>query len=197
MSSLASISLDTRILDLPNHDIPRFGPISARKLALSLTAVTPGKDINNVTVEDLLQYLPARYEDRSSMVEIRHLYHGLEASLDLTVRISGGYQVRNRRSFRQRLFKFEISAIDQQRSGRPVVVWWFISGARAQEIITYYAKRLVPGTRFVAFVTWESDAQRGTCSIRLNNPNELELVALDDEENEAETDPTLAAIHVG
>src|SRR5882724_4292439 len=197
MSNRAPLSLNTKILALPDCRIPRFGPQSARKLALALAPVSLGKDITSVSVEDLLNYLPARYEDRSSMVEIRHLYHGLEASLDLTVRISGGYQVRNRRSFRQRLYKFEISAIDQQRTGRPVVVWWFISGARAQDIITYYAKRLVPGTRFVAFGTWESDAQRGTYSLRLNNPNELELVAVDDEENEAETDPTLAAIHVG
>jgi ATP-dependent DNA helicase RecG len=162
-----------------------------------LAPVSLGKDISSASVEDLLNYLPARYEDRSSMVEIKHLYHGLEASLDLTVRISGGYQVRNRRSLRQRLYKFEISAIDQQRTGRPVVVWWFISGARAHDILAYYAKRLVPGTRFVAFGTWENDAQRGTYSLRLNNPNELELVAVDDEENEAEPDPTLAAIHVG
>jgi ATP-dependent DNA helicase RecG len=197
MSDPAPLSLNTRILNLPESGIPRFGPQSARKLALALTQVSLGKDISSVTVEDLLNYLPARYEDRSSMVEIKHLYHGLEASLDLTVRISGGYQVRNRRSFRQRLYKFEISAIDQHHTGRPVVVWWFISGARAQQIITYYAKRLVPGTRFVAFGTWESDAQRGTYSLRLHKPDELELVSVDDEESEAETDPTLAAIHVG
>jgi len=96
MPALGSISLDTRILDLVEARIPRFGQQSARQLALALTEVSFGKDIASVTVEDLLNYLPARYEDRSSMVEIRHLYHGLEASLDLTVRIAGGFQVRNR-----------------------------------------------------------------------------------------------------
>src|SRR5947209_8403359 len=132
------------------------------------------------------------------MDEIKHLFSGLEASLDLTVRISGGYPVMNRRSFRQRLYKFEISAIDQRLTGRPVVIWWFISGARAQQIVSYYANRLVPGTRFVAFGTWEWDAQRGTYSLKLNKPDELELVAAsDEEESEAETDPALAAIHVG
>src|SRR5713101_8019556 len=128
-----SISLDTRILDLLEARIPRFGQQSARQLALALTEVSPGKDSADVTVEDLLNYLPARYEDRSSMVEIRHLFHGLEASLDLTVRVAGGFQVRNRRSFKQRLYIFEISAADHQRTGRPVIVWWFISGARAQQ----------------------------------------------------------------
>ncbi len=196
MSSLASISLDTRILDLPNQDLPRFGPISARKLALGLTAVTPGKDINNVTVEDLLQYLPMRYEDRSSMVEIRHLYHGLEASLDLTVRVAGGYPVRNRRSYKQRLYIFKIGASDQRRTGQQVTVWWFISGARAQQIIQYNTKRFSPGTRFIAFGQWERDKHE-SYSLRINKPDELEVVSADQEEGEEGTDPGLAAIHVG
>jgi ATP-dependent DNA helicase RecG len=198
MSAKNPLALNTRILDLPGTGIPRFGPQSARKLALALAEVSPGKDINNVNVEGLLGYLPTRYEDRSSMVEIRHLYHGLEASLDLTVRIAGGFQVRNRRSFKQRLYIFEISTADHQRTGRPVVVWWFISGARAQQIIQYNAQRFVPGTRFIAFGKWEWDKRRGTYSLRLNKPDELELVTgADDEEGEIEANPTLAAIHVG
>src|SRR6266542_6880030 len=173
MSSLASISLDTRILDLPNQDIPRFGPISARKLALGLTAVTPGKDINNVTVEDLLQYLQMRHEDRSSMVEIRHLYHGLEASLDLTVRVAGGYPVRNRRSYKQQLYIFKIGASDQKRTGPQVIIWWFISGPRAQQIIEYNTKRFIPGTRFIAFGKWERDKHE-SYPPRLTHPHEPE-----------------------
>jgi ATP-dependent DNA helicase RecG len=56
----------------------------------------------------------------------------------------------------------------------------------------------VPGTRFVAFGKWEWDTRRGTYSLRVNKPDELELVtSADDEEGEAEADPTLAAIHVG
>src|SRR5438105_6781214 len=197
MFDRAPLSLSTRILSLADSDIPRFGPQSARKLALALAPVALGKDISTVTVEDLLNYLPARYEDRSSMVEIRHLYHGLEAALDLTVRVSGPVQLRNRRNFRKSLYKFEISAVDQQRSGKQVVVWWFVSGPRARDILNYNAKRFVPGTRFIAFGQWENDSQRGTYSLRLNRPDELELVAADDKENESDIDPTLAAIHVG
>ena len=197
MSANVSISLDTRILDLPASGVARFGPQTARKLALALTEVSPGKDLNNVNVEDLLGYLPMRYEDRSSLVEIRHLYHGLEASLDLTVRVAGGYPVRNRRSFKQQLYIFKIGASDQRRTGQQVIIWWFVSGARAQQIIQYNAKRFVPGTRFIAFGKWEWD-KHGTYSLRLNKPDELELVAgADDEEGEVEIDPTLAAIHVG
>jgi ATP-dependent DNA helicase RecG len=192
-----SISLDSTILSLSEEGIPRFGQQSARQLALALTEVSPGKDIASVTVEDLLNYLPARYEDRSSMVEIRHLYHGLEASLDLTVRVAGGYPVRNRRSFKQRLYIFKIGATDQRRTGQQVIIWWFVSGARAQQIIQYNAKRFVPGTRFIAFGKWEWD-KHGTYSLRLNKPDELELVTgTDDEDGEVETDPSMAAIHVG
>ena len=191
------MSLNTRILDLPGSGIPRFGQESARKLALALTDVSPGKDIGNITVEDLLNYLPTRYEDRSRLALIRDLKEGTEASLDLTVRISGGYQVRNRRALQKRLFIFEISAIDQQRSGRPVVVWWFVSGARSHDILKYNAKRFVPGVRFIAFGTWELDKRRGTYSLRLNRPDELELVTGHDDEEGTETDPALAAIHVG
>ena len=110
-----SISLETRILDLPNRAIPRFGSITARKLALGLAGVSSGKDINSVTVEDLLHYLPMRYEDRSNLRRIRDLSDGLEASLELYVKLAGGYQVRSKRSFKQRLFIFEISATDRER----------------------------------------------------------------------------------
>lgn len=197
MPTRVSISLDTRILDLPESGIPRFGPESARKLALALTEVSPGKDISTVTIEDLLAYLPTRYEDRSRLALISDLKEGTEASLDLTVRISGGYQVRNRRALQKRLFIFEISATDQQRSGRPVVVWWFVSGPRAHDILKYNAKRFVGGVRFIAFGTWERDTRRGTYSLRLNRPDELELVTGVDDEEGTETDPALAAIHVG
>ena len=130
-----SISLETGVLALPSMGIARLGSITARKLALGLTEVSPGKDINTTTIEDLLLYLPKRYEDRSKMVEIRHLFHGVEASLDLTVRLAGGYPVRNRRSFRQRLYIFKIGATDQQSTGPQVIIWWFVSGPHAQQII--------------------------------------------------------------
>ncbi len=85
-----------------------------------------------MTVEDLLNYLPMRYEDRSNLARIRDLKDGMEASLELYVKLAGGYQVRNKRSFNRRLFIFEISATDPERSGRPVVIWTFLSGPHAQ-----------------------------------------------------------------
>src|SRR5260370_1269901 len=63
MPSRRFISLDNKILDLHAAGIPRFGQQSARQLALALAEVSPGKDSNTVTISDLLDYLPARYED--------------------------------------------------------------------------------------------------------------------------------------
>jgi ATP-dependent DNA helicase RecG len=200
MATRSTISLETRILDLP-ASIARLGPQGARKLALGLAEMSPARDINTVTVEDLLLYLPMRYEDRSSLASIRDLEDGKEASLELFVKIAGGYQVRSRRAFRQRLYIFEISAHDRDRSGRDVVVWTFLSGQHAQQIIENYTKKFTRGTRFVAFGTWQWDTKRQTYSLRLNKPDEIEVlmsepgtVATGSIEPE---DPSLAGIHVG
>src|SRR5712692_6784198 len=185
-----SISLDTRILDLPASGVARFGPQTARKLALALAEVSLGKDINSVNVEDLLCYLPMRYEDRSNLARIRDLSDGMEASLELYVKLSGGYQVRNKRSFKQRLFIFEISATDRERTGREVVVWTFLSGQHARQIIDSYTKRFTRGARFVAFGRWEWDQRRQTYALRLNKPDEIEILPTvgpdDDRENDTE-----------
>jgi len=201
MPANRSISLETRILDLPATGTARLGTLTARKLALGLAEVSAGKDINSVTVEDLLHYLPMRYEDRSNLARIRDLNDSTEASLELFVKLAGGYQVRSKRSFKQRLFIFEISATDRDRTGRDVVVWTFLSGQHARQIIDNYTKRFTRGARFVAFGRWEWDARRQTYSLRLNKPDEIEILPTvgDDLEggDDTETDPGLAAIHVG
>src|SRR6266571_2955668 len=176
MALSSSISLDTRILDLPNRGSFGLGAVTARKLAAGIAEISTGKDANSVTVEDLLLYLPMRYEDRSNLARISDLQPGLEASLELFVKISGGYQVRSRRNLRQRLFIFEISATDRERTGREVVVWTFLSGQHARQIIENYSKKFSRGARFVAFGTWEWDKRRQTYSLRLNKPDEIEVL---------------------
>ena len=207
MALSSSISLDTRILDLPNRGSFGLGAVTARKLAAGIAEISTGKDANSVTVEDLLLYLPMRYEDRSNLARISDLQPGLEASLELFVKISGGYQVRSRRNFRQRLFIFEISATDRERTGREVVVWTFLSGQHARQIIENYSKKFSRGARFIAFGTWEWDKRRQTYSLRLNKPDEIEVmppvteplaVASGSTSEQGEKyDPSLAAIHVG
>ena len=212
-------SLNTPIAELYQYRLARFGQTLSLNLAREVASHFGEKDYRDATVEDLLNYLPMRYEDRSNPAHIRDLADGMEASLDLAVKVAGGYQVRNRRSFgRSRLFIFEVTATDPDRTGRPVVVWWFVSGAHAHDIIDYYTKRFTRGARFITFGRWEWDKRRATFALRLNKPaDELEMLpaapgpANDDTEGVGENkaneaigldtvdsgDPALAVIHTG
>src|SRR6185503_7491803 len=205
-----AISLNTPIEDLHSFKIARLGETLARKLAAAVGAHANKKHYSEATVEDLVSYLPMRYEDRSHLSTIKDLQDGMEATLELQVKHSGGYQVRNTKGYsKSRLFIFEVSGVDiDNKTGRQVVVWWFVSGRRAYEIVQYYTKKLQRGTRFITFGAWEWDKRRGTYSLRLHRPaDELELVHAHDSEPRDEsnpeqveaniTDPTLAAIHVG
>jgi ATP-dependent DNA helicase RecG len=154
-----------------------------------------------------------RYEDRSHPAAIKDLSDGMEASLELLVLRAHGYQVR--KGFRRsRLFIFEVTAYDAGRTAREVIVWWFVSGARAYEIVQYYSKKLVPNTRFITFGRWDWNATKNTYKLQLHRPaDELELLpslapqsdlltetpaTVDLEQSEENvSDPALAAIHVG
>ena len=207
----SAISLNTPIEDLHRFKIARLGPNLSRKLAAAVAVLSYRERSVDATVEDLLTYLPMRYEDRSHLTTIKDLEQGMEASLELHSRLAGGYEVRNRRSFgKSRLFIFEVSAVDSGKTGRPVVVWWFISGRNAQEIINYYSKKLERGTRFITFGSWEWDSRRGTYALRLNKPaDELEILpgsrnnrqttpsSEDESTDEEDSDPALAAVHAG
>ena len=208
----SAISLNTPIEDLHRFKIARLGPNLSRKLAAAVASHAYRDKSAEATVEDLLTYLPMRYEDRSHLTTIKDLEHGLDASLELQSRLAGGYEVRNKRSFgRSRLYIFEVSAVDIGRTGRPVVVWWFVSGRNAHEIINYYSKKLQRGTRFITFGSWTWDSRRGTYSLRLNKPaDELEILPAgngnrsaeaaddgEDDEHSDNSDPALAAIHAG
>lgn len=209
-----SVSID----DLYQYRVARLGQTLSHKLAQALARQFNKPESARGTVEDLLNYLPMRYEDRSNPARIADLSEGMEASLELIVKIAGGFQVKNRRTHgRSSLFIFEITATDPEKTGRPIVVWWFVSGAHAHDIITYYTKRFTRGARFMTFGTWEWDKRRGTFSLHLHKPaDELEMLPplpdtpvaatgenaedmghenpLDDDDK---GDPALAMIHVG
>ena len=212
----APFSLSVSIVDLYQYRLARLGQTLSYKLAHSLASHSK-KDPSRVTVEDLLSYLPMRYEDRSSPARIADLTPDLEASVELVVKFAGALQVKNKRSFgRSSLFIYEITATDPGRTGRPVVVWWFVSGTHARDIVEYYNKRFPRDARFVTFGRWEWDKRRGTFALKLQRPaEELEMLPalpggeestvtaghVDEDKSEAELeetgDPTLAMIHVG
>ncbi|HEU4434373.1 MAG TPA: hypothetical protein VFR51_13405, partial [Pyrinomonadaceae bacterium] len=211
----SAISLDSPVEDLHKFGIARLGENPSRKLASALATQFHKRNRSEVTVEDLLTYLPMRYEDRSRTAAIRDLQDGLEASLDLTVTHAHGYPVRGKANFGKaaRLFIFEVAARDAGNTGRDVVVWWFVSGKRAYDIVKYYKERMVPGTRFITFGRWELEPRRGAYKLRLQRPaDELEIIALPEQPanlpnlepveqdpeqvEESVPDPALAAIHV-
>ena len=206
----SAISLNTPLEDLHSFRIARLGPVLSRKLAQSLASQTHKKRSADVTVEDLLTYFPMRYEDRARPALIRDLHDGVEASLELTVTHAHGYPVRGARGYgRSQLYIFEVSAIDGPMSGREVIVWWFVSGRRAYDIVRFYTTKLVRGTKFITFGRWEREARRNSFKLRLNKPaDELEVIAAPEtaepdavtgteEAEENVADPALAAIHVG
>jgi ATP-dependent DNA helicase RecG len=206
------LRLHTPIEELHKFGLPRFGQILAHKLALAVASHSNQKDANRATIDDLLNYLPMRYEDRSNPALIRDLTEGMEASLELVVKIAGAFQVKNRRTAgRGSLFIFEVTATDPDRTGRPVVVWWFVSGGHAKDIIDYYTKRFVRGARFITFGRWDWDKRRATYSLKLTKPaDELELLpsidaAVDQTDSASDSeldalesgDPTLDVVHTG
>jgi ATP-dependent DNA helicase RecG len=172
-----SLSLDTPVLELAQQGIARLGAQTARRLALALANASGKRDAGEVTVEDLLNYLPMRYEDRSNMARIADLSDGVEASLDLYVRVAGGFQVGKHRGPKAPpLYIFEVTASDPEKTGKPVVVKWFVSGRQAPRIVAYHRQRFQRGARFIAFGKWEWDSRSNTFALMLNKPDELEML---------------------
>jgi ATP-dependent DNA helicase RecG len=171
------ISLATPLIELDKFEITNLTGPMARKLALAVAGFAYKNEPAEATVEDLLNYFPMRYEDRSNFIQIDQLVAETEASVELYVRVSGGFKVgKNRGPKAPPLYIFEITAGDADRTRKPVVVWWFVSGRQAHRIIGYYQSRFSRGKRFVAYGKWEWDGRRNTFSLRLNKPDELEIL---------------------
>jgi ATP-dependent DNA helicase RecG len=171
------LNLETPIIELYRHNIAKLSQFMSRKLAVGVAGYADKSDLTDATVEDLLNYFPMRYEDRSNFLQIDQLYDGIEASVELFTRVSGGFQVgKNRGPKRPPLYIFEVSGGDRERTRKPVIVFWFLSGKAATQTIEYYSKRFQRGTRFVAYGKWEWDGRRNTFALKLNKPDELEVL---------------------
>ena len=204
------LSLQTPVEELYKYRLAQLGPTLAHKLALEIANQTSKQNYHAATLEDLLNYVPMRYEDRSNPAQIKDLADGMEASLELFVKNAGAFQVKNRRSYsRSSLYIFEVTATDPERTGQSIVVWWFVSGAHAHDIIDYYKKRFPRGARFITFGKWEWDKRRATYTLKLNKPaDELEMLpsGVTPESDAGEktgldgsdsADPSLSVIHTG
>src|SRR5947209_10539992 len=114
------VRLDTPLVDLHKHGIGKLSVGMAKKLALAAAEHFSKPDLATTTVEDLLNYFPMRYEDRSNLIGINELYDGIEASVEIVTRMSGGFPVGKNRGPRQPpLLLFEIVGGDPQRQFKP------------------------------------------------------------------------------
>jgi ATP-dependent DNA helicase RecG len=125
-----------------------------------------------VTVEDMLGYVPFRYEDRSNMKSVAQLAPGEMATVIAEVRSSklSGFKRRN-------LGMFEARFSDASRV--VMVGKWFHGG--------YLANVLVEGLKVALFGKVEFDSYSG--ELQMMHP-EFEILSADDEDGEA-------ALHVG
>ena len=168
-----TLSIKTPVYKLHEFDVANLSETMSRKLATAAANHSHKTDLTEATVEDLLNYFPMRYEDRSNMMPIEQLYDGLESSVELYVRVSGGFRVgKNRGRKAPPLYIFEITGSDLERTRKPVVVWWFVSGKKANHIVQYWGKKLARGTRFIAYGRWEWDTRRNTFALKITKPNE-------------------------
>ncbi|MGH9764273.1 MAG: OB-fold nucleic acid binding domain-containing protein, partial [Blastocatellia bacterium] len=163
------LKLTTPIYELHLHDIPRVAFKTAQKLAEGIAGAIGAVDPRAVTVGDLLHYLPMRYEDRSNLLAIRDLQHGVFGTISVEVRVSGSYAVKG-----GKLRIFEFSAVDG--TGQIRAFWWNQ---------TYLVNTFTKGRRVLLYGQWKR-GKRGFFEVE--NPD-YELVA--GEEDDVET------IHTG
>ena len=91
------LSLRTPIIELDKFGVGKLSALMAKKLAVAVAGVAAKTDVDLVTVEDLLNYFPTRYEDRSKFLQIDQLEDGMDAAVEIYVRNADGKQVgRNR-----------------------------------------------------------------------------------------------------
>jgi ATP-dependent DNA helicase RecG len=152
------LTLETRLVDLGSAGLPGVGVKVALKLAAAVGAYAcrPAAD---ATVEDLLLYAPMRYEDRSNLRRVAELFPGVEAALDLEVRIAGSYPLKGGRHK-----IFEVTAVDA--SGQIRAFWW-------NQV--YLSKVFVQGTRVILYGRWNRG--RNAC-FEVENP-EYEIISED------------------
>jgi ATP-dependent DNA helicase RecG len=90
---------------------------TAQKLAQGAAAAISAASAQKATVDDLIHYLPMRYEDRSNLARIRDLQNGMWATIEVEVRVAGTYPVKC-----GKLRIFEIYGTDG--TGQVRAFWW-------------------------------------------------------------------------
>lgn len=155
------LTLSTPLHQLHLHRIPRVGSTTAKNLATAVAALNGKMDIREVTVEDLLYYLPMRYEDRSNLTKVSQIAPGSYTSVEVRVRVAGSYPVKG-----GRLSIFDLSATDE--TGQIRAYWW---NQRWLE------ETLKHGTRVILYGLWQWNGHKRCCEVE--NP-EFEVLSEQD-----------------
>lgn len=164
------LTLTTPLIELHHHALPRVGQKTAHSLAVEMAALTAKADARESTVEDLLHYLPMRYEDRSNLARIVTLQDGDYASVEVMVRVGGVVPLKG-----GRLKMYEFIATDGEAQVR--AFWW-------NQV--YLAKVFNRGMRLVLYGQWKKNKYKGYFEVE--NPD---YEILNDEDDDSETN----AIH--
>jgi ATP-dependent DNA helicase RecG len=162
--------LNTPLVELHHHSLPRVGQKTAHGLAAEIASIAAKSDPRDATVEDLLHYLPMRYEDRSNLTRISQLQDGQTASVELMVRVGGIIPLKG-----GRLKMYEFIATDGEMQAR--AYWW-------NQI--YLNRVFQRGSRVILYGQWKLNKYKGYYEVE--NP-EYELLTDDDD------DPETSAIH--
>lgn len=159
------LKLDTPLIELHHHGLPRVGKKTAEHLAVEIAALAAKPDPRHATVEDLLHYLPLRYEDRSNLARIAQLQDGETASVEVTVRVGGIIPLKG-----GRLKMYEFIATDGEGQAR--AFWW-------NQI--YLNRVFTRGSRVVLYGQWKKNKYKGYFEVE--NP-EYEILTDEDDEPE-------------
>lgn len=164
------LSLSTPLIELHHHGLPRIGKKTSESLAVEIAAITAQPNPYKSTVEDLLHYLPMRYEDRSNLARISDLRDGVTASVEVKVRVGGIVPLKG-----GRLKMYEFIATDGE--GQVRAFWW-------NQI--YLNRVFTRGSRVVLYGQWRWNRYKNYFEVE--NP---EYESLTEDEGDSDFD----AIH--
>lgn len=164
------LTLDTPLIELHHHGLPRIGKKTSESLAVEIAAITAQPNPYKSTVEDLLHYLPMRYEDRSNLTRISGLSDGMTASVEVKVRVGGIVPLKG-----GRLKMYEFIATDGE--GQVRAFWW-------NQV--YLNRVFTRGSRVVLYGQWKWNRYKSYFEVE--NP-EYELLTGEDD------DPEIDVIH--
>ncbi|HMZ78818.1 MAG TPA: ATP-dependent DNA helicase RecG [Acidobacteriota bacterium] len=113
------LTLATPLAELHLY-LPRVGKKTATKLATEVAELLEMTDLADPTVEDLVYYLPFRYEDRAQLMSSKDLADGMKAALEVELTTTEYAPIRTKTG--RALSIFQITGLDS--AGRLRAMWW-------------------------------------------------------------------------